>query len=104
MKSAVTSPAPVVAAAVSRVSLAVQTSNYSIESQHHKIQDLCAKHNLIVSPEHLLDDQGYSGRNFARPAFRKLLQLVKEGKVQAALFPYTDRFARCVEPALAMIR
>src|SRR5215471_18608728 len=100
-----TANSPTVAAAVSRVSLKLQADNFSIQAQHVRIQEICRQHNLVVPEQFLLDDEGYSGSSFARPAFRKAVQLVREGKANAIIFPYVDRFSRSnVENGLRMIR
>ena len=96
---------PIVAAAVSRVSLKLQADNFSIQAQHARIAEICRQHNLVVPDEFLLDDGGYSGMSFNRPAFRKTVQLVREAKVAAVVFPYVDRFSRSnIENGLRMIR
>jgi DNA invertase Pin-like site-specific DNA recombinase len=96
---------PIVAAAVSRVSLKLQADNFSLKAQHNRIEELCRQHNLRVPEEYLLDDGGYSGSSFNRPAFQKTVQLVREAKVGAVVFPYTDRFSRGnIENGLRMIR
>jgi site-specific DNA recombinase len=104
MNEAVTAP-PIIAAAVSRVSLAIQVDNYSLEAQKKRIRDLNEKWGPFEIPdEYLLDDGGYSGRSFDRPAFKQALRLAQQRKIGAIVFPFVDRFSRSVEPGLAMIR
>jgi DNA invertase Pin-like site-specific DNA recombinase len=100
----ITAATPIRAAAISRVSLDIQKDNYSLAAQKTRILELSAKHGVTVPEELLLDDGGYSGTNFNRPQFKRVLKLVRDGEVGAVVFPYVDRFARCVEPGLAMIR
>lgn len=103
--SLVPSAEPVIAAAVSRVSLKLQADNFSLKAQHTRISELCRQHNVTVPEEYLLDDGGYTGTNFNRPAFRRTIQLVREAKIGAVVFPYTDRFSRGnIENGLRMIR
>lgn len=39
-------------------------------------------------------DDGYSGTNFNRPAFRKMMEEVKRGKIQCIMVKDFSRFAR----------
>lgn len=103
--SPMAAPDPIVAAAVSRVSLKLQADNFSLKAQHTRIEEICRQHNLVVPEEFLLDDGGYTGTNFNRPAFKKTKQLVRDARVGAVVFPYVDRFSRGnIENGLRMIR
>jgi DNA invertase Pin-like site-specific DNA recombinase len=94
-----------IAIGISRVSLLKQVDNYSLESQSNKIESLNKKFGPFAIPaDFMLDDGGYSGTNFDRPALRKALRMIRAGEANAVVFPYLDRFARNVEGGLAMIR
>jgi len=94
-----------IAIGISRVSLLKQVDNYSLESQNAKIQSLEKKFGPFSIPAgFMLDDGGYSGTNFDRPAMRTALRMIRAGEANAVVFPYLDRFARNVEGGLAMIR
>jgi DNA invertase Pin-like site-specific DNA recombinase len=94
-----------IALGISRVSLLKQVDNYSLESQNNKIDALEKMFGPFTIPAgFMLDDDGYSGTNFDRPAIRRALRMIRAGEANAVVFPYLDRFARNVEGGLAMIR
>jgi site-specific DNA recombinase len=95
---------PFIAVGISRVSLLKQVGNYSIEGQYHKLAVLAQKYGFHIPEGFLLDDEGYSGADFNRPAIRTALRMVQRGEASAVVFPYVDRFARNVEGGLALIR
>jgi DNA invertase Pin-like site-specific DNA recombinase len=84
-----------IAICISRVSLLKQVDNYSLESQNAKIESLNRKFGPFTIPAgFMLDDGGYSGTNFDRPALRKALRMIRAGEANAVVFAYLDRFAR----------
>jgi DNA invertase Pin-like site-specific DNA recombinase len=94
-----------IAIGISRVSLLKQVGNYSLESQNNKIDTLNKKFGPFTIPAgSMLDDGGYTGTNFERPAIRTALRMVRAGEANAVVFPYLDRFSRNVEGGLNMIR
>jgi site-specific DNA recombinase len=95
---------PFIAVGISRVSLLVQVGNYSIAGQQAQIRSLEKKFGFEIPDGFLLDDEGYSGTNFDRPAIKRALRMIKAGQANAVVFPYLDRFARKVEFGLTMIR
>jgi site-specific DNA recombinase len=95
---------PKIAVGISRVSLIIQAGNYSIAGQQAQIRSLEKKYGFEIPEGYLLDDEGYSGTNFDRPAIRRAMRMIKAGEANAVVFPYLDRFARKVEFGLTMIR
>lgn len=95
---------PLKAYGISRVSLLLQVGNYSIEAQGTRLKSLEQKFGFQIPDGYLLDDQGYSGTNFNRPALRAAIKGIRAGEAQAVVFPYLDRFARNVEGGLHTIR
>jgi DNA invertase Pin-like site-specific DNA recombinase len=94
-----------IAIGISRVSLLKQVDNYSLEAQNTKIESLEKKFGPFTIPAgFMLDDDGYSGTNFNRPAMRRALRMIRAGEANAVVFPYLDRFSRNLEGGLAMIR
>jgi DNA invertase Pin-like site-specific DNA recombinase len=70
-----------IAIGISRVSLLKQVDNYSLESQNAKIQSLEKKFGPFSIPAgFMLDDGGYSGTNFDRPAMRTALRMIRAGR------------------------
>lgn len=92
-----------IAAGISRVSLERQVDNYSLETQAKKLEALGEQYGFIVPDEYLIEDDGYQGSDFNRPSIKRVCNLIKQGKVQAVVFPYLDRFARNVKGGLNLI-
>ena len=65
----------------------------SISSQRKCIKDYCKKHNLEQNYSECVDD-GYSGTNFNRPGFQKMLLLVRAGSIDTILVKDLSRLGR----------
>ena len=65
----------------------------SITSQRKCIADYCKKH---IPNDNIVEcvDDGYSGTNFERPGFRKMMLLVKNGNVKTIVLKDLSRFGR----------
>jgi site-specific DNA recombinase len=81
-------------ALIVRVSTTGQAEGgFSLESQKQLLREIAARNNY--SPyEEILEDDGYSGDNWDRPAIKRGLQLLKSGAVRALAWMTVDRFAR----------
>lgn len=65
----------------------------SISNQRKLIEDFIKKHPEIVSTQEFCDD-GYTGTNFDRPDFQKMIALVKERKINCIVVKDLSRFGR----------
>lgn len=65
----------------------------SILNQQNLIEDYCARHPEFVPVEHYADD-GYTGTNFKRPAFRRMISDIEAGKINCVIVKDLSRFGR----------
>lgn len=65
----------------------------SIINQQRVIEDYCASRGELHIAEHYADD-GYTGTNFDRPAFQRMLADLKAGKVDCIIVKNLSRFGR----------
>ena len=65
----------------------------SILNQQRLIEDYCARHPEFVLTEHYSDD-GYTGTNFSRPAFQRLISDIEAGKIDCVIVKDLSRFGR----------
>lgn len=65
----------------------------SIVNQQRMLEDYCARHTEFRVVEHYSDD-GYTGTNFDRPAFQRLLKDIESGKVTCVIVKDLSRFGR----------
>ena len=65
----------------------------SINNQKELINEYIAKHQDLKLIEYYIDD-GYSGTNFNRPAFKRLLEDIRDKKVNAIIVKDLSRFGR----------
>lgn len=70
----------------------LQGESNSISNQKEFLSDY-AKKNGYINIKHYTDD-GYTGRNFNRPAFKALLKDIEEGKVGTVIVKDMSRFGR----------
>jgi len=76
-----------------RVSTDDQKDNgFSIDSQLRMLKEHCEKNNYDIIG--VYDDGGYSGKSLMRPAMQKLLQDIKDHKLDRLLAVKTDRLSR----------
>ena len=75
----------------------------SLASQKNNIENFCFNNNIVLLKTFTED---YSGADFERPEFQKLLKFIKanRGEVDLLLLDRQDRFARNTELALSMTR
>lgn len=65
----------------------------SIANQRALLEAYAAEHSELCIVDEFVDD-GYSGANFERPAFRKLLQELEQGTINCVLVKDLSRFGR----------
>lgn len=65
----------------------------SISNQRKLIEDFIKKHPEIVSTQEFCDD-GYTGTNFDRPDFQKMIELVRQRKINCIVVKDLSRFGR----------
>lgn len=65
----------------------------SIINQQRLLEDYCERHPEFRIAGHYSDD-GYTGTNFERPAFRRLLDDIEAGKVNCVIVKDLSRFGR----------
>lgn len=68
----------------------------SISNQRDLGMDFLSKHPDISLVCELADD-GYTGSNFDRPRFQKLIDLITKGKINCVIVKDLSRFARDYE-------
>ena len=67
--------------------------SYSISNQRDLALDYIGRHDDIELAAELADD-GYTGSNFNRPAFRELIDKISAGEVDCVIVKDLSRFAR----------
>ena len=77
-----------------RVSSDRQKEEHTIVSQTAALLEYAQKHNYVVPPEWVFQDQGYSGATLIRPALEALRDLAAQGQVVAVLVYSPDRLSR----------
>jgi site-specific DNA recombinase len=93
------------AAIMARVSLVKQAKEgYSLPAQIDLGREIATKYGLATSEQYVLQDAGYSGDDWDRPAINRALALIRSGKIKALIFTMSDRFSRDVEGGLRVIR
>lgn len=70
-----------------------KVESYSISNQRDLILDYAKNHPEIQVCDEMIDD-GYSGSNFERPAFKKMLTAITNGSVNCVIVKDLSRFAR----------
>ena len=83
-----------IAAIYARVSSTRQQQNDNIASQRAALEQYAAAHDYQVAPQHLYQDDGYSGATLDRPALDRLRDAVAQGELEAILILSPDRLAR----------
>ena len=75
---------------------------YSISEQETKLKAMCTAQGLKVYKVYC--DDGYTGSNMERPALKKLLKDVWEGKIKSVVIYKLDRLSRDIQDLLEIIR
>ncbi|MDD4000801.1 MAG: recombinase family protein [Bacilli bacterium] len=76
-----------------RVSTDEQRDNgYSIDNQIRNLEEYCHKNNYEIIG--LYNDAGHSGKNLFRPAMQKMLEDIKNGKIDKLVAIKVDRLTR----------
>lgn len=65
----------------------------SISNQRHMIEDFCARSGELALVESYVDD-GFTGTNFERPAFKRLIADIAAGKIDCVVVKDLSRFGR----------
>lgn len=71
----------------------LQGESNSISNQKKILERYCKDHG-ITAYRHYDEDDGYSGTNFNRPGFQKMLADIKDGKVKCVIVKDMSRFGR----------
>jgi site-specific DNA recombinase len=82
------------AAIYARVSSDRQKEEGTIASQREALLEHARAQGLLVPPEWVFEDEGYSGTVLARPALERLRDLVAEGQIETVLVYAPDRLSR----------
>ena len=69
----------------------------SISSQRMMIQNYCKQHGIVLVGEFV--DDGWSGGNFDRPAFKKMLKELNKGKANMVITKDLSRLGRDMREA-----
>ena len=69
-----------------------KTVSGSIENQANIIRKYCAQHNLFLAE--LFQDDGWSGGNFERPGFKKMLAALEKKKANTVVTVDLSRLGR----------
>ena len=64
----------------------------SIETQRDMLTRYCREHNIIIFDYYV--DDGYSGKNFERPAFKRMIDDIETGKVNCVITKDQSRLGR----------
>ena len=64
----------------------------SISNQTDLLKDYCIKNNLVIKDTY--SDDGYSGGNFDRPSFRKMIHDIEHNKINCVIVKDLSRFGR----------
>ena len=83
-----------IAALYARVSSLKQQQKETIASQLAALQEYTAAHDYQVSPQHIFQDDGYSGTRLDRPALDRLRDAVAQGEIEVIVILSPDRLAR----------
>lgn len=67
--------------------------SYSISNQRDLAMDFISKHSDISLAAEMSDD-GYTGSDFQRPAFQKMIEKVSKGEINCVIVKDLSRFAR----------
>ena len=67
--------------------------SYSVTSQREILNEYIKQHSDIELFDYYIDD-GWSGTNFNRPSFQRMMQDVYDGKVNCVIVKDLSRFAR----------
>ena len=65
----------------------------SIGNQLRLIEDFCGRHTELVLTDDYVDD-GFTGTNFDRPAFKRMLEDINAGKIDCVVVKDLSRFGR----------
>ena len=65
----------------------------SIGNQLRLIEDYCGRHTELVLTDDYVDD-GFTGTNFDRPAFKRMLEDINAGKIDCVVVKDLSRFGR----------
>lgn len=82
------------AAIYARVSSDKQREEGTIQSQTAALREFATSHDYDVSPEHVFEDEGWSGASLVRPGLERLRDLAAEGQIEAVLIHAPDRLSR----------
>ncbi len=83
-----------VAAIYARVSSERQRQEQTIQSQTAALRELAEQRGLLVPPELVFEDEGFSGASLQRPALERLRDRAVEGCFEVVLCHAPDRLAR----------
>ena len=70
-----------------------KSESYSVTSQREILKEYIKQHNDIALFDIYIDD-GWSGTNFNRPSFQRMLQDIYDGKVNCVIVKDLSRFGR----------
>ena len=82
------------AAIYARVSSASQKEEDTIASQTSALKEHARSLGLVVPPDWIFEDEGFSGSTLVRPALERLRDLVAQVQVAVLLCHAPDRLAR----------
>lgn len=70
----------------------VSGDSVSIQHQRLVLKKYCEENNFIIAAEYV--DDGYSGTNFNRPAFTRMLKDIEQGRINCVIVKDLSRFGR----------
>ena len=65
----------------------------SIINQQYLLEDFCTRHPEFIVVDDYVDD-GFTGTNFDRPAFRRMVADIESGKIDCVIVKDLSRFGR----------
>ena len=87
---------------ITAIYVRVSTEDQSVNAQLQAISTFLAS--KTTSPTQIYQDQGYSGKNDKRPAFKMLLDDIKAGKVSTLIVYKLDRLSRSLTDLLGLLK
>lgn len=69
-----------------------ESDSESVKNQREILNKYCIDNNILVVDEYV--DDGYSGTDFERPSFKRMIEDIEEGKINCVIVKDLSRFGR----------
>ena len=78
----------------------VSTDKQDLDSQRHVVERFMAEHPKKPKKIYVIKDEGWSGKNNARPGFKELMKRAMNGEIDTIIVYRLDRFSRDASMAI----